>query len=120
MNLKETAKDIFDSAKEPAFEMTCDLVLEGVVGSIVPGVMNTYLSYKQKRQEKMFIKFMEEIKCKVEILEEKLKNMTKENYIEFRDKYFGLVSDYVLDEVQEEKIKYITNGFINLSLKISY
>ena len=34
-------------------------------GSVVPGVMNTYLSYKQKRQEKMFIKFMEEIKSKV-------------------------------------------------------
>ena len=41
--------------------------------------------------------------------------MTPENYREFRDKYFGLVSNYVLDEVQEEKIKYITNGFINLS-----
>ena len=32
--------------------------------------------------------------------------MTPENYREFRDKYFGLVSNYVLDEVQEEKIKY--------------
>ena len=115
MDLKEKAKDIFDSAKQPLFDLTCDLVLEGVVGSVVPGVMNTYLSYKQKRQEKMFIKFMEEIESKIEILEERLKNMTPENYIEFRDKYFGLVSDYVLDEVQEEKIKYITNGFINLS-----
>lgn len=115
MDLKEKAKDIFDSAKQPLFDLTCDLVLEGVVGSVVPGVMNTYLSYKQKRQEKMFINFMEEIESKIEILEERLKNMTPENYIEFRDKYFGLVSDYVLDEVQEEKIKYITNGFINLS-----
>ena len=115
MDLKEKAKDIFDSAKQPLFDLTCDLVLEGVVGSVVPGVMNTYLSYKQKRQEKMFIKFMEEIESKIEILEERLKNMTPENYIEFRDKYFGLVSDYVLDEVQEEKIKYITKGFINLS-----
>ena len=115
MDLKEKAKDIFDSAKQPLFDLTCDLVLEGVVGSVVPGVMNTYLSYKQKRQEKMFIKFMEEIESKIEILEERLKNMTPENYTEFRDKYFGLVSDYVLDEVQEEKIKYITKGFINLS-----
>ena len=115
MDLKEKAKDIFDSAKQPLFDLTCDLVLEGVIGSVVPGVMNTYLSYKQKRQEKMFIKFMEEIESKIEILEERLKNMTPENYIEFRDKYFGLVSDYVLDEVQEEKIKYITKGFINLS-----
>ena len=65
MDLKEKAKYIFDSAKQPLFDLTCDLVLEGVVGSVVPGVMNTYLSYKQKRQEKMFIKFMEEIKSKV-------------------------------------------------------
>ena len=43
MDLKEKAKDIFDSAKQPLFDLTCDLVLEGVVGSVVPGVMNTYL-----------------------------------------------------------------------------
>lgn len=34
---------------------------------------------------------------------------------EFRGKYFGIIVDYVIDEVQEEKIKYIVNGFINLA-----
>ena len=114
MNIKEKAKDMFDSAKEPIFGMACDLVLDGVVGTVVPGVMNTVLSYKQKRQEKMFIEFMNNIKDKINILEDRLNNMNHEQYLEFKDKYFGLISDYVLDEVQEAKIKYITNGFINL------
>ncbi|MDY4575286.1 MAG: hypothetical protein SPD90_09535 [Intestinibacter sp.] len=115
MNIKEKAKDMFDVAKEPAFEMTCELMLDGVVGTVVPGISNIYLSYKQKRQEKMFIEFMHQIKDKIEILEEKLNNMNQEQYNEFKEKYFGLVSDYVLNEVQEVKIKYIVNGFINLA-----
>lgn len=115
MNIKEKAKDMFDSAKEPAFEMTCELMLDGVVGTIVPGISNIYLSYKQKRQEKMFIEFMNGIKDKIEIIEEKLSNMNQEQYNEFKGKYFGLISDYVLNEVQEVKIQYIVNGFINLA-----
>lgn len=62
----------------------------------------------------MFVEFMNNIKDKIDIIEDRLRNMDSEQYIEFKNKYFGLISDYVLDEVQEEKIKYITNGFINL------
>lgn len=115
MNLQEKVKDLFDSAKEPAFEMGCELFLDGVVGVVAPGIVTTYLSYKQKRQEKMYEKFMVETKDKFKLLEDRLNCLTREQYVEFKEKYFGLVSDYVLEEVQEEKIEYLVNGFINIA-----
>lgn len=115
MDIKEKAKEIFDSTKEPIFEMACELFLDGVAGTVVPGAMSIYLSYKQKRQEKMFDKFMVEIKERIQILESRLKNMDIEQFNEFKEKYVGLVSNYVVEEVQEEKIQYIANGFVNLA-----
>lgn len=115
MDIKEKAKEIFDSTKEPIFEMACDLLLEGVAGIVVPGAMGVYLSHKQKRQEKMLEKFMLEIKERIQILESRLKNMDSNQFNEFKERYFGLISDYVVEEVQEEKIQYIANGFVNLA-----
>ncbi|MBE6070046.1 MAG: hypothetical protein E7211_20510 [Clostridium lundense] len=115
MNIKEKALDLFDSAKEPATEIACSLLLEGVVGTVVPGMVSSVLAYKQKRQEKMFEAFMIELKERISILEERLVKLEPEKLQEIKEKYFGLVSDYALDEVQEEKIKYIANGFLNLA-----
>lgn len=53
MSIKEKAIDLFDSAKEPAFDMACEVFLDGVVGIVAPGIVTTYMSYKQKRQEKI-------------------------------------------------------------------
>lgn len=115
MSLKEKAKDLFDSAKEPAIEMSCELFLEGVAGTVVPGVVTSYLAYKQKRQERMYEEFMIETKQRVRFLEDRLRNLTEEQYKNFKDNYFGLVSDYVFEEVQQEKIKYLVNGLINIA-----
>lgn len=113
MGLKQKAIDLFDATKEPATEMACSLFLEGVAGTIIPGVMSSVLAYKQKRQERMFERFMIEMKDRLIVLEEKLIELDPDKFIEFKDKYFGLISDYALDEVQEEKIQYIANGFVN-------
>lgn len=63
----------------------------------------------------MFEKFMEETKARHDELEEKIIQMSEDRAKEFIGKYSGIISDYVLDEVQEAKIKYIVNGFINLA-----
>jgi hypothetical protein len=53
VSIKEKALDLFDSAKEPAFDMACEVFLDGVVVTVAPGIVTTYMSYKQKRQEKI-------------------------------------------------------------------
>lgn len=115
MSIKEKAIDLFDSAKEPAFNMTCELFLDGVIGTIAPSVVTTYIAYRQKRQEKMYEEFMLQTKEKIEVLENRLRNLSENKYYEFKEKFFGMVSDYVFQEIQEEKIKYIVNGLINIA-----
>ena len=70
------------------------------------------LAYKQKRQERMYNLWLENIEERVMEIEELLAKQPK-RYESIKNKYFGLISDYVLEEVQEEKIKYLANGFIN-------
>lgn len=115
MNLKKKVEDIFDLAAEPAVSIVSSMFLEGVVGSVVPGVTSAVLAYKQKRSEKMVEAFMLETKRRQTELEEKLRLLEEPSVEEITDKYFGLVLDYVTETRQEEKIKYIVNGFINLT-----
>ena len=70
------------------------------------------LAYKQKRQERMYNLWLENIEDRVMEIEGLLAKQPK-RYESIKNKYFGLISDYVLEEVQEEKIKYLANGFIN-------
>jgi hypothetical protein len=113
--IKKRAIDIFEVIAEPTVDVVSSMFLEGIAGTFVPGVASVVLGYKQKRQERMLEKFMEETQARQEELEKKIIQMSEEKMKEFTSKYFGIVTDYVLDEVQEEKIKYIVNGFINLA-----
>lgn len=113
--IKGRINEIFDISAEPAVDIISSMFIEGVVGSIAPGVTSVIFAYKQKRQEKMFVKFMEKMKTKQDEFEDKLLRLDKESAKKIRTDFFGIVSDVVLDEVQEEKIEYIVNGFINLA-----
>jgi len=113
--IKERINEIFDISAEPAVDIISSMFIEGAIGSIVPGVTSVMLAYKQKRQEKMFVKFMEEMQTRQDEFEDKVLRLDEESAKKIRTDFFGIVSDVVLDEVQEEKIKYIVNGFINLA-----
>lgn len=112
MKINNKVKDIIETVKEETIPLTAELLLDGVVGSVVPGVVNAVLAYKQKRQERMYNIWLENIEKRVIEIEELLSKQPK-RYYNIKNKYFGLISDYVLEEVQEEKIKYLVNGFIN-------
>ncbi len=115
MSLFKKVKDVFEVTAESTADIVSSIFLEGVVGTFAPGVTSVMLAYKQKRQEKMFELFMKATKERSQLLENRLSCLEEPAFKEFKDKYFGLVSDYVLEEVQEEKIKYITTGFINIA-----
>lgn len=113
--IKEKAEEVFDIAAGPTTDIVSSMVLDGVIGSVAPGVVSAVLAYKQKRQERNYEQFMLLIKERCNELELKLQNLEEKSRKKFTSDYFGMISDYVLDEVQEEKIKYIVNGFINLA-----
>lgn len=115
MDIKDRVEDIFDIAGEPAANIVSIMFLEGIVGSVAPGIVSAVLAYKQKRSERMIDKFMIETRERQDELEEKLLLRGEEDFKEIKDKYFGLVLDYVIETKQEEKIKYIVNGFMNIA-----
>lgn len=115
MNIADKAKDLFAATAEQAPDVISGIVLEGVVGTVVPGVSGAMLAYRQKRQERIYAAFLEEIKNKIEVMEKRVNRLSADALIDFKDKYFGMVSDYVLEEVQERKVQYLANGLINLA-----
>lgn len=127
----EKIKDLLDAAKGTVGEILVEdavpalatevikgTALEaatGIVGAVSPRIGGIMIAYKQKRWESNWEKYIAEIVRRQEEINERLKNIEKENIDKFKKDIFPIVSDYVLDEKQEEKIKYIVNGFVNLA-----
>lgn len=114
MEKKEVVKDIIDVVEEPLISSLTSFIFDGaasVAGTVVPGVSGLVFAYKQKRSEKMMLKFINQIKDRISDIEEKLLKLTPDNINLLKEKYYGLILDYVVDNKQEEKIKYIVNGF---------
>lgn len=115
MDIKEEAKALARAAAECGAEQFGELILQAIVGTAAPGVMNAVLAYKQKRQEKMYSIFLQELARRMDTINERLGQLSAHSLLDFREKYFGMISDYALEEVQEEKIVYIANGLTNLA-----
>jgi len=120
VDLKKRVEDIFDIAAIPTATILSSVFFTGVAGSIAPGVVSGVLAYKQKRSEQMYEKFMLEVRDKSDDFESRLEKLEEKQLEWFQEVVFPLVSDYVLENKQEEKIKYLVNGFLNAaSMKIS-
>jgi hypothetical protein len=115
MGIEDKAIDLFGASTEAVAPIACELILQGVAGTIAPGVVNVLLAYQQKRQERMYGIFMEQMKEDIGKINGNLSRLNDVSLLNFKDKYFGMISDYVLEEVQEEKIKFLETGFVRLS-----
>ena len=82
--------------------------------SFVPGLSGAVTGYKRIRFEQNIKKFTEELNDRVQEISNHLEEKTEEQKNKI-DKLFQYVMDYVLDEPQEEKIKYMVNGFVSLT-----
>lgn len=120
MDLKKRVEDIFDIAAMPTATILSGVFFAGVAGSIAPRVVSGVLAYKQKRSEQMYERFMLEVRNKSADFESRLEKLEADQLEWFQDVVFPLVSDYVFENKQEEKIKYLVNGFLNAaSMKIT-
>jgi len=120
VDLIKRVEDIFDIAAMPTATILSELFVTGVAGSIAPGAVNVMLAYKQKRSERMYEKFMIEVRNKSADFESRLEKLEAGQLNWFQEVVFPLVSDYVLENKQEEKIKYLVDGFLNAaSMKIT-
>lgn len=82
--------------------------------SLVPGLSGAVTGYKRIRFEQNIKKFAEELNERVQEISIHFEEKTEEQKKKI-DQLFQFVLDYVIDEPQEEKIKYMVNGFLSLT-----
>lgn len=112
--INEKINDTVDIVLSGGASILGGLLTDTIVGQVAPGVMTTYLSYKQKRSEKNILLALDELNKRVNNIENHLKKLS-ENEIEFI-KYHVLpeIFDFIINEQQEEKIEFIVNGLENI------
>ena len=115
MESKEKLEEITAPAAGPVLDMVSGLLLEGAAGAIVPGVGNLILAYKQQRTEKNLEVFISQIVARQDEFNERLNRLDPEKLEKITGHYFGIVTDYVLNVRQQEKIHFIVNGYLRLS-----
>lgn len=113
-NAKDRIKDVLEPATGALLDMSSGLLLEGVASTVVPGVGNMILSYKQKRMENNIEKALADLVERQDELNAKLEQISKEREREIGSTYFDMMLDYALETKQEEKIEYLVNGFIHI------
>ena len=84
-------------------------------GTVIPGVGNMMLSYKQKRLERNFELYVSKIVEKQDEINERLSKLEESHKEKIQGTFFGLVADYASQAKQAEKIDFIVNGFVNIT-----
>ena len=114
-SFREKAKEIIDVSTEGGISTVSEIFLEGALGAAIPGATNVIFSYKQKRMEQNLLRLIAELQKRVSIIERQYNNLGEDDQKLIKDFFSGLICDYVIDEQEEEKIKYIANGFVSLT-----
>ncbi len=109
--LPEVAQEIGSSVVNEATGM----LLECIVGAVCPRVNNIRLGYKQNRLERNIMKAVSELKKHDELVAEQMERLAQQGMDNmFRTMYCEMLLDAICDEIQEIKVAYNVNGYINL------
>lgn len=112
---REKVKEAFDVGAESGVDTLSEIFLDGVIGAVVPGASSLIFSYKQNKSEKNMLRFIHELMSRMDKIEENLSKLSEENLKKIKEYFAGLLCEYVIDEQEEEKIRYIANGFVSLT-----
>lgn len=85
-----------------------------IIGATAPRINGVILTYKQNRFERNMIRLMKDLTARVDNLESNYVSLSEELQERYRGLYVEMLLDNVIDERQEEKIKWNVNGFVNL------
>lgn len=100
-------------AKKSIASTAGDLAIDAA-SSFLPVVSGAVQGYKRARFERNMLRVSEELNLKVESIQSNLESKTNEQKEQI-DRLFQYVLDSAIDEQQEEKIKYMVNGFVQIT-----
>ncbi|MBR3173769.1 MAG: hypothetical protein IKF24_04505 [Eubacterium sp.] len=128
---KNKLSDVFESAKEELANFTASEVLPEVVrefgpcivneavseivgytlAAVSPRVFGFRLAYKQNRLERNVKIMFSELIERADMMEERIEQLNNDEYVK---KVTEMLLDQIVDEIQELKVKYLVNGYINI------
>lgn len=114
MNLIEKIKQIKEEKDiflEKGVEVGSAIIFDGIAGQVIPGVVGLRMDYKQKQMEKRLNIGIGLLIERVNQLEEDMRKLNDTEYRFVEESVFPLVFENIINESEEEKIKYIINGF---------
>lgn len=86
-----------------------------LIGAITPRLNNIRLSYKQKRLERNISIALDKLISEQKILCERIDKLQKTNEGKcFLQQSSEMLLDNITDEIQQEKVQYSVNGYVNL------
>lgn len=112
--LTDVAKSAMESGVEVGATVVGEVILDGLIGSILPGIPSAILSYKQKRLERNLILFVKNISSRLDEIQTAWEAKSKDKKELIKEKFSSVVCDYVLEEKEEMKIPYMSKGFVSL------
>lgn len=89
-------------------------VVGSIVGAIAPRANGIILAYKQNRFERNVKSMLQQLSNRVETLEANYLALSEDMQKQITGVYVEMMLDNVVDERQEEKIRWNVNGFVNL------
>lgn len=113
-HLKDIAESVLESGAQVSASIVGEVILDGAIGSIAPGFVIATLGYKQKRLERNIISLIEHLNTKIDVMQEKWDSLNPDKKAMIKEKFVGIICDYVIDEKQPEKIEYYANGFVSV------
>ena len=114
LEVRNKIQEFVEIYGEPAVSTVTEILVEGAVGSIIPGATSVLLNYKQKRFEKNLYAMLQEIQKQIDCLNISYDSISKERKKDFRDDYSDIITDYISEERDVVKISYIVNGISHL------
>ena len=109
--LPEVAKQVSEMAVS---EATASVICE-ILGAVFPRINHIRLGWKQNRLERNLTSAIKELQNNDELIATQMQVLLENNqaYM-FRTQYCEMMLDAIYDEIQESKVKYGINGYINL------
>lgn len=117
-NLKKNLDDLSKSVTESGLTIGASIIgevfFDGLIGTFLPGIPAAVLSYKQKRMERNIIEFIDQLRMNVDSLQNKWDSMHVDRKKLIKEKFAGITCDYIIDEKEISKIKFMANGFASI------
>lgn len=112
--MSKKINSILETFGEPTIEIVSELFLEGTAGALIPGLTSVLGNIRNKRLERNLMIFINGLQSEIESLKVRFSEISENRKERFKEEFSEMIIDYIADERDENKIKYITNGIRNL------